>query len=175
MSSYGGVSVELQPHKQRETVPIGLVELSPYRAPSFGFLGRVPQGRHGRDYSERHRYGRLEGGPSAVPKESTQLTANGFLPAARAVLVLIQLVNRDLLPTVLAEVPQDALLSVAVTVVALRTADLVTCGTREAPGHTRVATWAGDRSLGDGGRQSFGRGRMELRHLNWSLGGESNS
>jgi hypothetical protein len=31
MPSYGGVSVELRPHKQRETVPIGLVELSPYR------------------------------------------------------------------------------------------------------------------------------------------------
>lgn len=31
MSFYGGVSVELRPHKQRETVPIGLVELSPYR------------------------------------------------------------------------------------------------------------------------------------------------
>ena len=29
LSSYGGVSVELRPHKQRETVPIGLVELSP--------------------------------------------------------------------------------------------------------------------------------------------------
>ena len=31
MPSYGGVSVELRPHRQRETVPIGLVELSPYR------------------------------------------------------------------------------------------------------------------------------------------------
>lgn len=31
MPSYGGVIVELRPHRQRETVPIGLVELSPYR------------------------------------------------------------------------------------------------------------------------------------------------
>jgi hypothetical protein len=31
MPSYGGVNVELRPHKQRETVPIGLVELFPYR------------------------------------------------------------------------------------------------------------------------------------------------
>jgi hypothetical protein len=30
-SSEDGVSVELRPHEQRETVPIGLVELSPYR------------------------------------------------------------------------------------------------------------------------------------------------
>src|SRR5664280_1213620 len=31
MPSYGGVSVELRPHRQRESVPIGLVELSQYR------------------------------------------------------------------------------------------------------------------------------------------------
>src|SRR5664280_2175223 len=38
MPSYSGVSVELRPHKQRETVPIGLVELSPYRV-NLTFVG----------------------------------------------------------------------------------------------------------------------------------------
>src|SRR5664280_1875362 len=39
MPSYGGVSVELRPHKQRETVPISLVELGFLR-----FDGHPPSG-----------------------------------------------------------------------------------------------------------------------------------